>query len=97
MRGAGLPSGLPLFLLGDHMAQSNAAEAAAASAAPAVQIIGVNKWHGEFHVLRDINLTDDQVEKIVICGPSGSGNSMLIPCFNRLEELMTAKLFIYGI
>src|SRR2546429_10004964 len=97
MRGAGLPSALPLFVLGDHMAQSNAAEAAAASAAPAVQMIGVNKWYGEFHVLRDINLTVDQGEKIVVCGPSGSGKSTLIRCINRLEEHQKGKIIAPGI
>src|SRR5256885_4324227 len=97
MRGAGLPSGLPLFVLGDHMAQSNAAEAVAASAAPAVQMIGVNKWYGEFQVLRDINLTVNQGEKIVICGPSGSGKSTLIRCINRLEEHQKGRIIVEGI
>jgi len=79
------------------MAQGNAAEAVAASAAPSVQMIGVNKWYGEFHVLRDINLTVDQGEKIVICGPSGSGKSTLIRCINRLEEHQKGKIIVEGI
>ena len=79
------------------MAQGNAAEAVAASAEPAVQMIGVNKWYGEFHVLRDINLTVDQGEKIVICGPSGSGKSTLIRCINRLEEHQKGKIIVEGI
>ena len=62
------------------------APSSAATELPAVQMIGVNKWYGEFHVLRDIDLTVDQGEKIVICGPSGSGKSTLIRCINRLEE-----------
>jgi general L-amino acid transport system ATP-binding protein len=52
----------------------------------AIQITGMNKWYGEFHVLRDINLTVNRGERIVVCGPSGSGKSTLIRCINRLEE-----------
>ncbi len=52
----------------------------------AVRIIDMNKWFGEFHVLRDINLTVHRGERIVICGPSGSGKSTLIRCINALEE-----------
>ncbi|MGE0239471.1 MAG: ATP-binding cassette domain-containing protein, partial [Parvibaculaceae bacterium] len=51
----------------------------------AIQLVGVNKWYGEFHVLRDINLAVERGERIVICGPSGSGKSTLIRCINRLE------------
>ena len=77
------------------MAQGNAA--VAVTAEPAIQMIGVNKWYGEFHVLRDINLTVDQGEKIVICGPSGSGKSTLIRCINRLEEHQKGKIVVEGI
>ena len=52
----------------------------------AIQITSMNKWFGEFHVLRDINLTVYRGERIVVCGPSGSGKSTLIRCINRLEE-----------
>ena len=52
----------------------------------AVQITDMNKWYGEFHVLKDIDLTVKRGERIVICGPSGSGKSTLIRCINRLEE-----------
>ena len=52
----------------------------------AVRIIDMSKWFGEFHVLRDINLTVHRGERIVICGPSGSGKSTLIRCINALEE-----------
>jgi general L-amino acid transport system ATP-binding protein len=82
------------------MAQGNAAAAAPAAAAndvPAVQMLAVNKWYGEFHVLRDINLTVDQGEKIVICGPSGSGKSTLIRCINRLEEHQKGRIIVDGI
>ena len=51
-----------------------------------IQITNMNKWYGEFHVLRDINLTVYRGERIVCCGPSGSGKSTLIRCINRLEE-----------
>ena len=52
----------------------------------AVEMIGVHKWYGEFHVLRDINLNVEPGERIVICGPSGSGKSTMIRCINRLEQ-----------
>src|SRR6185437_13053104 len=51
-----------------------------------VSIAGLNKWYGDFHVLRDINLDVGKGERIVICGPSGSGKSTLIRCINALEE-----------
>jgi general L-amino acid transport system ATP-binding protein len=57
-----------------------------AAGAPAVELLGVHKWYGEFHVLRDINLTVRRGERIVVCGPSGSGKSTMIRCVNRLEE-----------
>ena len=50
---------------------------------PAIEIRGMHKWYGEFHVLRNINLSVAPGEKIVICGPSGSGKSTLIRCINR--------------
>jgi ABC-type polar amino acid transport system ATPase subunit len=52
---------------------------------PVIRINKMNKWFGNFHVLRDINLNVAAGEKIVICGPSGSGKSTLIRCINRLE------------
>ena len=51
-----------------------------------IQIKDVNKWYGDFQVLKDINLEVKPKEKIVVCGPSGSGKSTLIRCINRLEE-----------
>ncbi len=51
-----------------------------------IRLAGVNKWFGDFHVLRDVHLTVHEGEKVVICGPSGSGKSTLIRCVNRLEE-----------
>ncbi|MBT5415056.1 MAG: amino acid ABC transporter ATP-binding protein, partial [Rhodospirillaceae bacterium] len=63
----------------------------------AVQMIGVHKWFGDFHVLRDINLSIDEGERIVICGPSGSGKSTLIRCINRLEEHQQGQIIVDGI
>jgi general L-amino acid transport system ATP-binding protein len=63
----------------------------------AIDIISMNKWYGDFHVLRDINLTVYQGERIVICGPSGSGKSTLIRCINRLEEHQKGRIVVDGI
>lgn len=63
----------------------------------AVDIDGMNKWFGDFHVLRDINLKVMSGERIVIAGPSGSGKSTLIRCLNRLEEHQTGKVVVNGI
>src|SRR5215212_4289908 len=60
----------------------------------AVQMIGVHKWYGEFHVLRDINLDVARGERIVICGPSGSGKSTMIRCINRLEEHQQGRIIV---
>jgi general L-amino acid transport system ATP-binding protein len=63
----------------------------------AVDIRGMNKWYGSFHVLRDINLTVKRGEKLVICGPSGSGKSTMIRCINRLEEHQQGSIVVDGI
>jgi general L-amino acid transport system ATP-binding protein len=63
---------------------------------PAVEMIGVHKWFGDFHVLRDINLTVARGERIVICGPSGSGKSTMIRCINALEEHQRGKILVEG-
>lgn len=57
----------------------------------------VNKWFGQFHVLRDINLQVNKGERIVICGPSGSGKSTLIRCLNRLEQHQQGDIHVHGI
>ena len=62
----------------------------------AVEMVDVNKWYGEFHVLRDINLKVMRGERIVICGPSGSGKSTLIRCVNRLEEHQKGQIVVDG-
>src|SRR3989442_15295436 len=63
----------------------------------AVDIVGMHKWYGDFHVLRDINLTVRRSERIVICGPSGSGKSTMIRCINRLEEHQQGRIVVDGI
>jgi general L-amino acid transport system ATP-binding protein len=63
----------------------------------AVEIVDMNKWYGQFHVLRDINLSVARGEKIVICGPSGSGKSTLIRCINRLEEHQSGRIVVDGV
>ncbi len=57
----------------------------------------VNKWYGQFHVLRDIDLSVRKGERIVICGPSGSGKSTMIRCINRLEEHQEGTLKVDGV
>jgi general L-amino acid transport system ATP-binding protein len=64
---------------------------------PIVLMQQVNKWYGEFHVLKNINLDVASGEKIVICGPSGSGKSTLIRCNNRLEEHQAGRIVVDGI
>jgi len=64
---------------------------------PIVELHGVNKWFGAFHVLKDIELTVGRGEKIVICGPSGSGKSTLIRCINRLETHQEGTIVVDGI
>src|SRR5438477_2450447 len=71
--------------------------APAPSSALAVEIAGMHKWYGEFHVLRDINLKVMKGERIVVCGPSGSGKSTMIRCVNRLEEHQKGRIIVDGI
>ena len=61
-----------------------------------IQINKLNKWYGEFHVLKEINLRVNSGEKIVICGPSGSGKSTLIRCINALEGYQSGSLTVLG-
>ncbi|WP_211387442.1 amino acid ABC transporter ATP-binding protein [Agrobacterium tumefaciens] len=63
----------------------------------AVLIEAMNKWYGQFHVLRDIDLSVRVGEKIVIAGPSGSGKSTMIRCINRLEEHQSGRIVVDGI
>ena len=68
----------------------------ASGPAPIIEFDKVNKWFGQFHVLRDIHLSVAKGERIVICGPSGSGKSTLIRCINRLEEHQEGRLVVDG-
>jgi len=61
-----------------------------------IKIQGVNKWFGDFQVLKDINLEVSSKQKIVVCGPSGSGKSTLIRCINRLEEHQKGTIIVDG-
>ncbi|MGB0496967.1 MAG: amino acid ABC transporter ATP-binding protein [Rubricella sp.] len=62
----------------------------------AITIRDMNKWYGDFHVLRDIDLTVQRGERIVVCGPSGSGKSTLIRCINALEEHQRGQIVVDG-
>jgi general L-amino acid transport system ATP-binding protein len=62
----------------------------------AVDLRGVHKWYGDFHVLKDVNLSVAKGERLVICGPSGSGKSTMIRCINRLEEHQKGSIIVDG-
>lgn len=64
---------------------------------PIIQMNAVNKWYGNFHVLKNINLDVTKGERIVICGPSGSGKSTMIRCINHLEEHQKGQIIVDGI
>ena len=63
---------------------------------PVIRITGLNKWYGEFHALRDVDLSVRAGEKVVICGPSGSGKSTLIRCINALEAFQGGSVEVRG-
>ena len=69
----------------------------AAGGAPIIELRGVDKWFGDFHVLRNINLDVGRGERVVVCGPSGSGKSTMIRCINRLEEHQRGRIIVAGI
>ncbi len=77
--------------------RANEPRAETPAAERAVEIIGLHKWYGDFHVLRDINLTVTRGERIVICGPSGGGKSTLLRCINRLEDWQRGRVVVDGI
>jgi general L-amino acid transport system ATP-binding protein len=68
-----------------------------AKTVPMIELQSVNKWYGEFHVLKDIDLAVGKGEKVVVCGPSGSGKSTMIRCINRLEEHQRGRIIVAGI
>ena len=74
----------------------SSAAAQASGDAPAIVIEGLNKWFGDFQVLKDIDLRVARGERIVICGPSGSGKSTLIRCINRLEPRQQGRIVVNG-
>jgi general L-amino acid transport system ATP-binding protein len=76
---------------------ASARPAAGPSGRPMIELQHVNKWYGQFHVLRDVNLTVETGQKIVICGPSGSGKSTMIRCINRLEEHQQGRIIVDGV
>jgi len=80
---------------------SNAARAVPASMQISDQVMievsGLHKWYGQFHVLKNIDLTVYKGERIVVCGPSGSGKSTLIRCLNRLEEHQKGRIVVDGV
>ena len=71
--------------------------ASAISSEVMIEVSGMNKWYGAFHVLKDIDLTVHKGERIVVCGPSGSGKSTLIRCINALEEHQEGDIIVDGI
>jgi general L-amino acid transport system ATP-binding protein len=70
--------------------------AANSSGTLAIELRRVNKWYGDFHVLRNIDLEVKKGERIVVCGPSGSGKSTMIRCINRLEEHQSGQILVEG-
>jgi general L-amino acid transport system ATP-binding protein len=62
----------------------------------AIEIVGLSKWFGEFHVLRDVSLKVMRGERIVICGPSGGGKSTLLRCVNRIETWQQGRVIVDG-
>lgn len=75
---------------------NTATNTAMTSPEPMIQMIGVNKWYGEFQVLRNIDFHVNPGERIVVCGPSGSGKSTMIRCINQLEEHQKGRIVVDG-
>ncbi len=61
---------------------------------PIISCQNLNKWFGEFHVLRDVNVDIYPQEVVVVIGPSGSGKSTFIRCINRLEEHQEGTIIV---
>ena len=79
------------------MAEAQSKKMTVSETEVAVDMINMNKWYGDFHVLRDINLKVMRGERIVIAGPSGSGKSTMIRCINRLEEHQKGQIIVDGV
>jgi general L-amino acid transport system ATP-binding protein len=84
--------------MGDDLKPSadTAADIRTTRNAVAVDIVGLNKWYGEFHVLREVSLQVMRGERIVICGPSGGGKSTLLRCINRIEDWQQGQVIVDG-
>jgi general L-amino acid transport system ATP-binding protein len=65
--------------------------------AVAIDIVGLSKWFGAFHALRDVSLKVMRGERIVICGPSGGGKSTLLRCINRIEDWQQGRVVVDGV
>src|ERR1700730_16335436 len=87
-RKAGEPSSVPAGAAADIRTTRNEI---------AIEIVGLNKWFGAFHVLRDVSLQVMRGERIVICGPSGGGKSTLLRCINRIESWQQGRLIVDGV
>lgn len=81
----------------DTISNGKAVRADAPPGERIIEIEGLNKWFGEFHVLKDISLSVNKGEVVVVIGPSGSGKSTLIRCINRLEEHQEGKILVDGV
>ena len=79
------------------MAMQETTKSQAATNRPMIELRNVNKWYGDFHVLKNINIEVRKGERVVVCGPSGSGKSTMIRCINRLEEHQKGQIFVDGI
>nr|WP_167495633.1 amino acid ABC transporter ATP-binding protein [Desulfosediminicola ganghwensis] len=62
-----------------------------------IELRNMNKWYGDFHVLKNINMKVYKGERIIICGPSGCGKSTMIRCMNRLEEHQEGDIIVNGV
>ncbi|AMW34914.1 amino acid ABC transporter ATP-binding protein [Haematospirillum jordaniae] len=82
--------------MSDHNTSTNAASQRKPGEEIVISLTNVNKWYGQFHVLRDINLVIRKGERVVVCGPSGSGKSTMIRCINRLEEHQAGVIMVNG-
>src|SRR6201981_2534069 len=80
----------------DSIMTNAANESGGGKAQWAVEIIALKKWYGDFHLVRDINLTVARGERIVICGPSGGGKSTMLRCINRLEDWQRGRVIVDG-
>src|SRR5882757_3562153 len=63
----------------------------------AIDVLGLGKWYGQFHVLRDVSLKVMRGERIVVCGPSGGGKSTLLRCVNRIENWQQGRVIVDGV